>query len=272
MGSALEAIAGGILSYLTVPVKGYAPPAHCDPSLLEGCLRPGDVLLVDGDSRIAGAVKYLTQSTWSHSALYVGPVPGASEPDGEPHVLVEADALLGVISIPLSKYSGAHTRICRPVGMDMDGRRRVAGRALARIGHAYDLKHVFDLMRYLVPIPIPSRFRRRMIAFGSGDPTRAICSTMIAEAFLAECYPILPASRTDAGGAHVVHLRESDPYVPRDFDISPYFEVVKPTISAGFDHRGVYLSDRRTRQCGPAPATDTQAVDGTGAQGAGAAG
>ena len=30
------------------------------------------------------------------------------------------------------------------------------------------------------------------ITLGSGDPTRAICSTLIAEAFQSEAYPILP--------------------------------------------------------------------------------
>lgn len=26
-------------------------------------------------------------------------------------------------------------------------------------------------------------------------------------------------------------------FVPRDFDVSPYFEVVKPTLAQGFDYR-----------------------------------
>ena len=32
-------------------------------------IEPGDVLLVEGDNRISAIIKYLTQSTWSHSAL-----------------------------------------------------------------------------------------------------------------------------------------------------------------------------------------------------------
>ena len=38
-----------------------------------GSLKPGDVLLVEGNNHISGVIKYLTQSTWSHAALYVGP-------------------------------------------------------------------------------------------------------------------------------------------------------------------------------------------------------
>ena len=41
-------------------------------------------MLVEGDNRISAIIKYLTQSTWSHSALFVGPIHGAYEPDGEP--------------------------------------------------------------------------------------------------------------------------------------------------------------------------------------------
>src|SRR6516162_8844122 len=67
------------------------PANHCEPLIsddaaraLRDTLRPGDVLLVEGKGRISGGIKYLTQSTWSHSALYVGPIAGATT-GGEPH-------------------------------------------------------------------------------------------------------------------------------------------------------------------------------------------
>ena len=77
---------------------------------LRSVIEPGDVLLVEGNNRISGIIKYLTQSTWSHAALYVGPIDGAQEDDGEPHVLIEAYVGEGVISAPLSKYFAYHTR------------------------------------------------------------------------------------------------------------------------------------------------------------------
>jgi hypothetical protein len=36
-----------------------------------------------------------------------------------------------------------------------------------------------------------------------------------------------------------MHIRHYSQFAPRDFDISPYFEVVKPTIAAGFDYHQV---------------------------------
>ena len=37
---------------------------------LERILQPGDVLLVEGNTRISVAIKYLTQSTWSHAGSF----------------------------------------------------------------------------------------------------------------------------------------------------------------------------------------------------------
>jgi hypothetical protein len=114
--------------------------------------------------------------------------------------------------------------------------------AVERIGLQYDLKNIVDLGRYLVPLPVPQRFRRRMIALGSGDPTKLICSALIAQAFHAIGYPILPAiERVESAQARreIYHIRHSSLYCPRDFDISPYFAVIKPTIEMGFDYRTI---------------------------------
>ena len=155
------------------------------------------------------------------------------EPDGEPHVLIEANIGEGVTSAPLSKYFPYHTRLCRPVGLSYEDRTTVCRYAINRIGFGYDTKNIVDLMRFLIPLPIPQRWRRRMIAFGSGDPTKIICSALIAQAFDAVRYPILPKI-TRAGSRkarrEILHIRDSSLYMPRDFDISPYFEIVKPTI------------------------------------------
>jgi hypothetical protein len=183
MGVMLDTIGQWIAGYLQKEVPGYEPFTPSDPEHLRGVIQPGDVLLVEGNNRISGIIKYLTQSTWSHAALYVGPVDGATEPDGEAHVLIEANIGEGVTSAPLSKYYPYHTRLCRPVGLSYEDRITVCRYAINRIGFGYDTKNIVDLMRYLFPLPVPQRWRRRMIAFGSGDPTKIICSALIAQAF-----------------------------------------------------------------------------------------
>lgn len=95
---------------------------------------------------------------------------------------------------------------------------------------------------------MPSGWRRRMLALGSGDPTRAICSSLIAEAFHSHRYPILPevvvAQACDPESKtcydEMLYIRHHSLYTPRDFDLSPYFRVVKPTIESGFDPHSLF--------------------------------
>lgn len=225
-----------IAAYLQKPASGYEPFTPADPNALRSCIKPGDILLIEGNNRISGIIKYLTQSTWSHAALYVGSsAPGECE-------LVESNLDYGITCVPLSKYSKFHTRICRPVGLSVEDCGAVCKYAVARIGFEYDLKNLVDLGRYLVPLPVPKRWRRRMIALGSGDPTRLICSALIARAFMDVGYPILPAItplESDHARKEIFHIRDSSLYTPRDFDISPFFAVIKPTIEIGFDYKKI---------------------------------
>jgi len=244
----LEAyISAKILRYLLQPTVRYAPFFAPDPQVVRDTLQPCDILLVEGNTRLSAIIKFLTQSTWSHAALYVGERPGDVAPNGEPNVLLEAEADTGVVTVPLSKYVKFHTRICRPVGLDADTRQTVIDYVLKRIGKQYDSKRIVDLARYLFPYPpVPVWFRRRMLSIGSGDPTKAICSTLIAEAFASIRYPILPESVSIDGKTYgvapfvqseVEHIRKHGLYTPRDFDVSPFFAIIKPTIASGFDYR-----------------------------------
>lgn len=223
---------------------GSAPPTRAD--RLRATLQPGDVLLVEGHSRFSTAIKYLTQSTWSHAALFVGEE--ALNQAGAPHrhCFVEADVSDGVRTVGMDLFEAYHTRICRPVGLNADDIQQVVVYVVARLGHQYDLRNVWDLARYLLPTPpVPQRWRRRMLSLGSGDPTRAICSTLIAQAFQSIHYPILPlvsTTRRDSPDCpacvdEILELRHHSLFAPRDFDVSPYFAVVKPTLEQGFDFR-----------------------------------
>jgi hypothetical protein len=238
-----------ILQFLERPTVRYAPFFAPDPSVVRAALQPGDILLVEGNTRLAAIIKFLTQSTWSHAALYVGERPGHRTADGEPNVLLEADADTGVVTVPLSNYQHFHTRICRPVGLSDDEKQTVINYALARVGKQYDSKQIVDLARYLFPYPpVPVWFRRRMLAIGAGDPTKAICSSLIAEAFQSIHYPILP-ERVMVGGkaygiapyvqSEIDHIRKHGLFTPRDFDVSPFFAIIKPTLAGDFDFHQV---------------------------------
>ena len=246
MGFVLDGVGRLIARYLEKPVEGYEPCTPSDPVALRATLRPGDVLLIEGNNHISGIIKYLTQSTWSHSALYVGRIGDRETAEGEPLVLVEANLGLGVTAAPLSKYERLHTRICRPAGLSEEDCARVCAYATERIGFDYDLKNITDLMRYLMPLPVPQRWRRSMMALGSGHPTRIICSALIAQAFETVRYPILPRitwCESETARREILEIRHSSLYSPRDFDISPYFEVVKPTLARGFQYKKMNWAD-----------------------------
>ena len=232
--------------FLDRPRGSYVAFSVTPIRMLCDCLRPGDVLLVEGDTRISVVIKYLTQSTWSHAAFYVGDALGQPADGSEPNVLIEADLTRGVIAVPISKYRTCNTRICHPVGLSDEDRRKVVSFMVERLGLEYDLKNVIDLLRYLLPTPpVPVPWRRRMLALGSGDPTRAICSSLIAQAFQSVRYPILPNIRESEFFDDVIQrdimrelleIRHHSLFTPRDFDVSPYFKVVKPTIEISFDY------------------------------------
>ena len=231
--------------YLGTPGRTAVVGYPTNIALLAATVRPGDVLLVEGSSRVSTAIKYLTQSTWSHAALYVGALDAGA---ADPRCVVEADICDGVRAVPLSSLAGYPCRICRPVSLSETETLAVCRYAIDRIGLRYDLKNTVDLARYLLPTPpVPVRWRRRLLALGSGDPTRAICSTLIAQAFQSVRYPILPTVETAVANhpdcqdcvSQILHVRHHSLFAPRDFDVSPYFEVIKPTLFEGFDHHAL---------------------------------
>ena len=255
---------------LTKPRGNYTLLLPNDFESLLGALQLGDVILVDGDQRISEVIKYLTQSTWSHSVLYVGDeilrrFPGqreallATHGRDANHMIIEA-LVDGVVASPLSKYASFNLRICRPASLRRDDLRRVLDEVLAQLGLKYDMKNVFDLARYFFPVSmIPRRFRRRALQFGSGLPTQVICSSLIGRAFQNVGFPILPTTTPSATPRirprflDRVLRRTPPPYpalfrrqlpsiiTPRDFDLSPYFDVVKfnAVELVDFDYRRI---------------------------------
>lgn len=234
--------------YLSRPDEKRASVTTCTNHALMAALKPGDILLVEGNTRFSSAIKYITQSTWSHAALFVGDLESelGNRNEMQKYQLIEADITEGVRTVHLGLYCDLHVRICRPVGLSSEEVKRIIGFLKDRIGYQYDLKHIFDLARYLIQTPpVPQKHRRKLLALGSGDPTKAICSTLLAEAFQSINYPILPYLKIDEASSKAekqihkeyLHIRHHSLFAPRDFDVSPYFQIIKPTLHEGFDYR-----------------------------------
>jgi hypothetical protein len=262
-----------ILDVLTRPRKTYRRFGINDASRLKKHIRKGDVLLVDGDQRVSQAIKTLTMSPWSHNAVYIGDEllrrrhPMAEEARSRwgseaEHLVVEAIVERGVIVSPLLKYIDFNLRICRPYGLRPEDLQIVLDDLISQLGNRYDVKNVVDLTRYLLPFHlIPARYREDALHLGSGLATETICSSLTAAAFQKVGFPILPESRprrpsTPAEKVKAALLgrpsrraftglfraRHPTLIVPRDFDLSPYFEIVKFNVieDGAFDYRKIH--------------------------------
>jgi len=231
------------------------PPAEtplCDFNRLRFELRPCDVLLVEGRSRISDVIRIITQSPWSHAALYLGRIFDIRDPrlrarveahfegDPEEQLIIEAVLGEGTIVSPLSKYQKDHLRICRPDGISADDSQQVLGYAIRRLGNDYDLRQLLDLARFLLPWSIfPRRWRSSLFQHNAGDATRTVCSTLLAEAFSEVDFPILPFIDRGEDGSLRLFKRNPKLFAPRDFDYSPYFSIIKYPF-LGMNDVGLY--------------------------------
>jgi Permuted papain-like amidase enzyme, YaeF/YiiX, C92 family len=270
MRSPREVLQAWFLREITRRRRRYDRFVFNDEHKLKATIRPGDVLLVDGDQRVSQAVKYLTQSSWSHSALFIGDALLRKRPErrGEllrkhgrdaRYMIVEALVDKGVVASPLSKYLDLNIRICRPVGLRPEDLEIVLDHVVSKIGYTYDRRNFFDLTRYLLPFHfVPPGLRNDALHFGGGVDTETICSTLLAEAFAKVRFPILPVPVRQKGRtagerfrqqilgrptrrawSGLLRARHPTLSVPRDFDLSPYFDIVKFSArdEAAFDYR-----------------------------------
>jgi len=204
--------------YLAQPVKQCAPPSTGDIDVLGAILRPGDVLLTDGNSRMAALVRRVTRSTWSHVSMYVGPL----EHSADPRCIVEADVAAGVRAVRLSELRGLRVRVLRPTGLVDADRRRLADWVVSRIGDEYDMAHAWALGRRLLRLPLAWNTAPAPRSLAQGA-MQFICSTLLAQAFVVVGYPIAPAQVgiRDAWAADHRYV------TPRDFERAHGFEVVR---------------------------------------------
>jgi hypothetical protein len=211
-------------------------------------VQPADVLLVEGRSLLSGVIQAVTLSSWSHSALYLGrlrDLPDAALRERlaaargwapQQQLLMESEMGQGTLIVPIEKYASFHLRICRPRDLRPDDVAMVIRYLLNRIGMPYDMRQIFDLLRFMFPYGLlPRRWRSSLFETMPGEITRAVCSTLIAEAFAAVRFPILPVIHRGAGNTYKFYRRNSRLMTPRDFDYSPYFDIVKYPFFGGRD-------------------------------------
>jgi len=219
------------------------PPSSfpiCDFSKLSQGIRPGDVVLVEGRSRVSDVIRIITQSRWSHSAIYVGRIHDIKDKSTqdkllqhystspETQLLIEGILGKGIIVTPLTDYIKDNLRICRASSLSGQDAQNVVNYCVNKLGIAYNVRQLFDLARFIFPWRIlPRKWRSTLFTRRPNETTKTVCSSMIAEAFYSVHYPILPLFRKLGKNGIELIPRNTRLYTPADFDYSPYFDIEK---------------------------------------------
>jgi len=214
--------------------------ALCNFEFLEHEVRPADVILFSGQSRISKVIQTIALSPWTHAALYVGRINDIRDPkarsrlaahyDGDLGEQLVVESLLGqgTIVTPLRLYRHEHLRLCRPSGLTWQDSDKVVNFAIEHLGMGYDVRQLLDLARFIMPYAIlPRRWRSSLFQHNAGQPTHIVCSSMIARCFQQVNYPILPIVRNVQHDQIRFYERNFRLFTPSDFDYSPYFTVIK---------------------------------------------
>lgn len=219
------------------PIK---EPLPYDFNRLKYEIRPGDVLLVEGRSRVSSVIRSVSQSPWTHAALYIGRLNDiendelhtllAEKSDAKPstRLIIEDVLNTGTVLTPLTEYQHHHLRICRPIGIAPNDLQTVLEFAIRSVGQPYNVRQLFDLFRFFLPWSIlPKRWGSSLFRTPDGAPESGVCSTLIAKAFSSVQFPILPFMLVTE--ENNVEMIQRNPYLfaPKDFDYSPYFDIIK---------------------------------------------
>ncbi len=209
-----------------------------DFSRLREEIRSGDVLLVEGRTQVSQIIQIVTHSRWSHSAICIGRLEefkhhlpdfvNTSSLDSKATYLVEAELGRGTVLTPIGHYEGFRLRVCRPAGLSREDQSRVACYVIKRLGTEYNVRQLADLARFLFPYGVlPRRWRSTLFEHNAGPETKIVCTTLIADAFQAVKFPVLPIVSEDTQGESRLFKRNAKLFAPSDFDISPYFQILK---------------------------------------------
>ena len=203
-------------------------------------LKPCDVLLVEGRSRVSDIIRWLTNSPWTHAALYIGrlydleddelraTIASLYSGESQDRLIVESLLGQGTIVRELSAYDCEHLRLCRPSRLSQTDVTSVIRHAITHVGLDYDVRQILDLARFLFPwFMLPRRWASTLFRHSAGRPEKTVCSTMIAESFGHVSFPILPLVKHTEEGEPRFFRRNPKLCTPSDFDYSPYFEIIK---------------------------------------------
>src|SRR5690554_75562 len=220
---------------------------------LSSTLLPGDVILIDGRSRLDEALKNITSSRWSRGILYLGQLHDIADPalrsqlssylpcEADTRLILDARLDQGITLRALSLLQQEHVRICRPRSLNDEQRQAMIRHAISRLGVGAQ-RSWFAILILLLPWSLlPRRWRTGTFATLAGSLLRQITGTPVGEAFSFIQFPVLPLVKQKHDGASQLYSRQPGIYFAADFDHSPYFDVIKYPFIDQLDNPRVRL-------------------------------
>ena len=202
-------------------------------------LEPGDVILIDGQSRLDDTLKSITLSRWSRAALYLGRLHDIADPamratlaaylpcSPDTQLVVQARLDRGLVLEPLSVLEPDHLRICRPRGLPAGEQREVTRYAVSRLGIGSE-RAWWSLLALLMPWSwLPRRWRTGLFARTASGLLRLLSGTTLGEAYSFVQFPVLPLVKRADQDQPRLYRRQPRVFFAADFDHSPYFDVIK---------------------------------------------
>jgi len=255
-----------VMRRLEAPAKGYQQRIYNNFDNLYKHIRKGDVVLVEGRAEISRIIKLFSTSHWSHNALYVGDeLIKKGRPfrekylnefgDDANHLVIEAFAGKGVIASPIRKYHDYNIRVCRPFAISSTDLQTVIEKVIGNLGKHYDQQNIIDIALMILPSWV-NPFKKRSVTacLGKCNEFQVICSGMVAQAFQSVGYPIVPGLKPHDEDKKTLKknpygtksvMRHYSQILPRDFDLSPNFDIIKFNIIEGgkFDYKSLPWDD-----------------------------
>lgn len=218
-----------VLTFFEKERKKYKLPFENNIEGFKKVIRPGDVVLVSGQSYLSEIIKIITKSNWSHSFLYLG--------NGR---ILEADSILyekegprrvkkpRVMENPVEKYFPYNMRIKRPVQLTEEHLNQILEKARSYIGKDYDKKNIVNFIWKAFG------FKKIDSNKNIGSKDKYICSALIAKLFQDVNYPILPEETLVDKKKRFVRKKNYTQIAPGDFDLaSSQFWVTIPFQGIG---------------------------------------
>lgn len=220
---------------------------------LSRTLQPGDVLLIDGRSRLDEALKTVTSSRWSRACLYLGQLHDVADPalrrqlseylpcSVDTRLILEARLDSGIRLQTLSVLEHEHLRICRPRGLQQEESGAALRHVISRLGLGAQ-RSWFAILALLLPWGwLPRRWRCSLFATMAGSLLRQLVGTPIGEAFEFVQFPVLPLVKQQRDGKARLFSRQPGIYFAADFDHSPYLDVIKYPFVDQLDNARIRL-------------------------------